>query len=324
MDSWHSFKRLSRHRPGFRRVRCAVPSNQKSTRESPGRSASLQRSDPQRMDVVSKGRENIQAARHRALCTSPSRCVQSPRSNGPLSSCVCSDCLTWRRPPSAINPLHRGAGSLIRYPPFALTLTKPWCSIFTGIQYVAHRFRFVFAGVSADRYFDFFLQHVVYPDGRKRSRPPSSTVHGWLVKWRGTFSGNESLRSQGIREMREAAARRKYYKENPTSKPHAPSSGGFPFFRKSRPTGSSRRSNTLSRGSEPLSRSKSAPPTRSKSGSSRPSNAPHRSNTTGHGSRTRTSHRSGGGGNVHRSGGPSRRPSRPALQRGDTSRRSRR
>ncbi|EGO02168.1 hypothetical protein SERLA73DRAFT_104501 [Serpula lacrymans var. lacrymans S7.3] len=43
-----------------------------------------------------------------------------------------------------------------------------------------------------------------HSDGRKRSRPKASTVHGWIVKWRATFSGNERLRREGIREMREA------------------------------------------------------------------------------------------------------------------------
>jgi len=43
-----------------------------------------------------------------------------------------------------------------------------------------------------------------HSDGRKRSRPKASTVHGWLVKWRATFSGNETLRKEGIREMLEA------------------------------------------------------------------------------------------------------------------------
>ncbi|KAF8138489.1 hypothetical protein EV363DRAFT_1393936 [Boletus edulis] len=47
-----------------------------------------------------------------------------------------------------------------------------------------------------------------HSDGRRRSRPKPSTVHGWLVKWRATFSGNERLRKEGIREMREAKAAR--------------------------------------------------------------------------------------------------------------------
>ncbi|KAG2369634.1 hypothetical protein BDR07DRAFT_1266900 [Suillus spraguei] len=49
-----------------------------------------------------------------------------------------------------------------------------------------------------------------HPDGRRRSRPKASAFHGWLVKWRATFSGNEHLRREGIREIREAKAMREY------------------------------------------------------------------------------------------------------------------
>lgn len=52
-----------------------------------------------------------------------------------------------------------------------------------------------------------------HSDGRRRSRPKASTVHGWLVKWRATFSGNERLRKEGIREMREAKATRECKKQ---------------------------------------------------------------------------------------------------------------
>ncbi|KAG8218660.1 hypothetical protein J3R82DRAFT_4325 [Butyriboletus roseoflavus] len=52
-----------------------------------------------------------------------------------------------------------------------------------------------------------------HSDGRPRTRPKASTVHGWLVKWRATFSGNESLRKEGIREMREAKAVRELKKQ---------------------------------------------------------------------------------------------------------------
>ena len=52
-----------------------------------------------------------------------------------------------------------------------------------------------------------------HSDGRRRSRPKASTVHGWLVKWRATFSGNERLRKEGIREMREAKAVRELKKK---------------------------------------------------------------------------------------------------------------
>lgn len=40
-------------------------------------------------------------------------------------------------------------------------------------------------------------------------KPKASIVHGWLLKWRATFIGNERLRTEGIREMREA----KYLRE---------------------------------------------------------------------------------------------------------------
>lgn len=56
-------------------------------------------------------------------------------------------------------------------------------------------------------------EKLYHSDGRRRSRPKASTVHGWLVKWRATFSGNERLRKEGIREMREAKAVREWKKQ---------------------------------------------------------------------------------------------------------------
>ncbi|KIJ20323.1 hypothetical protein PAXINDRAFT_96544 [Paxillus involutus ATCC 200175] len=52
-----------------------------------------------------------------------------------------------------------------------------------------------------------------HSDGRRRSRPKASIVHGWLVKWRATFSGNEPLRKEGMREIREAKAVREWEKQ---------------------------------------------------------------------------------------------------------------
>ncbi|KAF8842722.1 hypothetical protein BDN67DRAFT_965383 [Paxillus ammoniavirescens] len=52
-----------------------------------------------------------------------------------------------------------------------------------------------------------------HSDGRRRSRPKASIVHGWLVKWRATFSGNERLRKEGMREIREAKAVREWEKQ---------------------------------------------------------------------------------------------------------------
>jgi hypothetical protein len=83
-----------------------------------------------------------------------------------------------------------------------------------------------------------------HPDGRKRTRPPASTIHGWLAKMRGTLIGDEKLRSSGMREMREARAMRKYNKEKAqrgeahrrSSKPSYTSS--FSIFGSKKPTGS--------------------------------------------------------------------------------------
>ncbi|KAK7470441.1 hypothetical protein VKT23_001867 [Stygiomarasmius scandens] len=58
-----------------------------------------------------------------------------------------------------------------------------------------------------------------HSDGTRRVKPKASTMHGWLAKMRGTLLGDEALRSRGIREMKEAKALKKWYKENPRSKP---------------------------------------------------------------------------------------------------------
>ncbi|OAX44480.1 hypothetical protein K503DRAFT_764898 [Rhizopogon vinicolor AM-OR11-026] len=57
-----------------------------------------------------------------------------------------------------------------------------------------------------------------HSDGRRRSRPKPSIFHGWIVKWRATFSGNEPLRTQGIREMREAKALQEYKRQRKAAK----------------------------------------------------------------------------------------------------------
>lgn len=52
-----------------------------------------------------------------------------------------------------------------------------------------------------------------HPDGRKKARLPAGSMHGWLVKWRGTFAGDEKQRAQGLREIREADAIKQYREE---------------------------------------------------------------------------------------------------------------
>jgi len=44
----------------------------------------------------------------------------------------------------------------------------------------------------------------------RRHHPRASTIHGWITKWRGTLFGSEATRRQGIREMKQASAIRKY------------------------------------------------------------------------------------------------------------------
>ncbi|KAH7931196.1 hypothetical protein BV22DRAFT_1027431 [Leucogyrophana mollusca] len=67
-----------------------------------------------------------------------------------------------------------------------------------------------------------------HSDGRRRSRPKASTMHGWLVKWRATFSGNEALRKEGMREMREAKRVREYKRQRKAAR--GGKGGVFSFF----------------------------------------------------------------------------------------------
>jgi hypothetical protein len=86
--------------------------------------------------------------------------------------------------------------------------------------------------------------HEYHPDGRPRSRLPASSVHGWLIKWRGTFSGDEALRTRGMREMREASAirnrthntdGRKMTRSSSPPKPSAPPARAEPARGRSMP-----------------------------------------------------------------------------------------
>ncbi|TBU23507.1 hypothetical protein BD309DRAFT_997213 [Dichomitus squalens] len=65
----------------------------------------------------------------------------------------------------------------------------------------------------------------------RRYQRKASTIHGWVVKMRGTLFGSESTRRAGIREMREAAAIRRYKKEHPEQfRGRAKSGGVFWIF----------------------------------------------------------------------------------------------
>ena len=55
----------------------------------------------------------------------------------------------------------------------------------------------------------------------------ASTIHGWIVKMRGTFFGSEATRREGISEMKAARALRRYKKEHPERFRKRRGSGGL-------------------------------------------------------------------------------------------------
>jgi len=57
-----------------------------------------------------------------------------------------------------------------------------------------------------------------HSDGRPRNTPLPSTVHGWLTKMRGTLLDNETIRYQGIKEMKQAAAVRVHRQKEETDR----------------------------------------------------------------------------------------------------------
>ncbi|KIJ70129.1 hypothetical protein HYDPIDRAFT_79270 [Hydnomerulius pinastri MD-312] len=125
-----------------------------------------------------------------------------------------------------------------------------------------------------------------HSDGRRRSRPKASTVHGWLVKWRATFSGNERLRKEGIHEMREAKAVRELKKQRKAARRAKKGSSGlwsFSFGQKKRP----QRPSVLSRGSQHSS-------SRRVAGTQRVTSPTHSKRSTPATSRRSSSNRQGG------------------------------
>ncbi|KAJ3865388.1 hypothetical protein EV359DRAFT_80561 [Lentinula novae-zelandiae] len=86
-------------------------------------------------------------------------------------------------------------------------------------------------------------------DGSRRSHPIASTMHGWLAKMRGTLVGNEKLRSEGMREMRQAKANRKHRKQNKSQGKSPARRGGFSLFGSGRkPAPQHRGSRNVTRG----------------------------------------------------------------------------
>ncbi|KIP10681.1 hypothetical protein PHLGIDRAFT_209349 [Phlebiopsis gigantea 11061_1 CR5-6] len=85
-------------------------------------------------------------------------------------------------------------------------------------------------------------------DGTKRTK--ASTIHGWVTKWRGTFSGNERTRSEGIREMRTAQAIRQWKRKHRASSHTRGQHGGGLFSLSFLAPGSHSRSSSSKKGSK--------------------------------------------------------------------------
>lgn len=64
----------------------------------------------------------------------------------------------------------------------------------------------------------FFCLQVIQ-HGRHRGKLRSSTVHGWLVKMRGTIVGDEKMRWRGIEEMKSASRHRQRNASSPPPPP---------------------------------------------------------------------------------------------------------
>jgi len=92
----------------------------------------------------------------------------------------------------------------------------------------------------------------VIQHGHNRGKLKSSTVHGWLVKMRGTLVGDERMRRKGIEEMKSASRHRKRSTSGRGSGSRRKSGGGGIFSslfgsttkRSNRHGGKSRRSAT--------------------------------------------------------------------------------
>ncbi|KAH7876886.1 uncharacterized protein C8R40DRAFT_78939 [Lentinula edodes] len=150
-------------------------------------------------------------------------------------------------------------------------------------------------------------------DGSRRSHPIASTMHGWLAKMRGTLVGNEKLRSEGMREMRQAKANRKHRKQNKSQGKSSAKGGGFSLF------GSGRKPASQHRGSRNVTRGGHG-----SGGGSRPALRQH--NSSSHRLVGQTSRRGSGvqsrGSRTPTRPGPSRRTTTTSQHRGTTPRRS--
>jgi hypothetical protein len=149
-----------------------------------------------------------------------------------------------------------------------------------------------------------------HSDGRPRNTPLPSTVHGWLTKMRGTLFDNETIRYQGIKEMKQAAAVRVHRQKEETERrmrdlarvkagrPPLKPLAKKPWLRlsfmrgrpkpigrgSSRPTPTTRKSTSSSRTSKRKQPSSSSRPRRSSASASRNSRRPATSRKSSHAS----------------------------------------
>jgi len=135
----------------------------------------------------------------------------------------------------------------------------------------------------------------VIQHGRHQGMLKSSTVHGWLVKMRGTLIGDEKMRWRGIQEMKSASRRRERKAASPPhrSGSRKKSSDGsvFSLFGSTKKSSSRHGGRSRHGGSRAPRRSQSMPvkrtDNRSASGSRRPSGQSR--GLSGHGARHHSS-----------------------------------
>ncbi|KAI9507503.1 hypothetical protein F5148DRAFT_1204346 [Russula earlei] len=125
-------------------------------------------------------------------------------------------------------------------------------------------------------------------EDRLHRRRKASTIHGWLRMWRGTLAGNEKIRQQGRREMKEARALRTSRRKHPEAA--GGSSNPFSFFpfgnRRAAPVAApapQRHRSTSSKHHRGASRSHSAPPRPTPAQRKSSSGARHGHHRAGHG-----------------------------------------
>jgi hypothetical protein len=109
--------------------------------------------------------------------------------------------------------------------PFSTILGLVYKAIYVTAKFVLHKFPFRNHHPTFWYYnLAFFImlnvewESSVIQHGHNRGTLKSSTVHGWLVKMRGTLVGDEKMRWRGIQEMKAASRHRKRNAARPPSR----------------------------------------------------------------------------------------------------------